>query len=131
MACAAIALPALAQAGHPLKGTWSGEWWLKAGEENRVLLEFNWDGKTLTGVLNPGSDAVALQKLSLQPPSGGVAGASAPWILHFEADTKDQTGRVVRHVVDGKLQNVGAFNRLVTGTWAAGSQKGEFKIVRN
>jgi hypothetical protein len=126
-----ITLPVQAQAGFPLKGTWSGEWWLKPGEDHRLLLEFNWDGKTLTGVLNPGRDAVSLQKLSLEPPRGGVAEASAPWILHFEVDLKDQTGTVVHHVVDGKLQNIGAFARFVTGTWNAGSQKGEFKIVRN
>jgi hypothetical protein len=126
-----ITLPVHAQAGFPLKGTWSGEWWLKPGEEHRLLLEFDWDGKTLTGVLNPGRDAVVMQKLSLEPPSGGVAEASMPWTLHFEIDLKDETGRVVRHVVDGKLQNIGAFAGFVTGTWTAGTQKGEFKIVRN
>src|SRR3989442_8567104 len=61
LACLTIALPVLAQFGYPLKGSWSGDWWLKKGEENHVLLEFNWDGKTLTGTLNPGTDNVALQ----------------------------------------------------------------------
>ncbi len=55
VACLAIAIPALAQFGYPLKGAWSGEWWLKKGDENRILLEFAWDGKMLSGVLNPGS----------------------------------------------------------------------------
>jgi hypothetical protein len=131
VACLAIAIPALAQFGYPLKGAWSGEWWLKKGEENRVLLEFNWDGSTLTGVLNPGTENITLQKLSLEPPTGGVSNAMAPWLLHFEADGKDQTGRAVHYVVDGKLQNIGAYNKFVTGTWAAGTQKGEFKINLN
>ena len=54
-----------------------------------------------------------------------------PWILHFEADAKDATGKTVRYVIDGKLQNIGAYRKFVTGTWAAGNQKGEFRIVRN
>src|SRR5207247_10006799 len=99
----ALGAPAFAQWGHPLKGSWSGEWWLKKGEENRVLLEFNWDGKTLTGVLNPGTENVTLQKLSLEPPGGGVATAMSQWLLQFEADAKDQSGKAVHHVLDGKL----------------------------
>src|SRR5882672_10252693 len=89
LACLAIAVPVLAQFGHPLKGSWSGDWWLKKGEENHVLLDFNWDGKALTGMLNPGTDNVQVQKLTLEPPAGGVAKAMDPWALHFEADVKD------------------------------------------
>src|SRR5438445_12754648 len=95
----AMAAPAFAQMGYPLKGSWSGDWWLKKGEENHVLLEFNWDGKTLTGTLNPGTDNVALQKLTLTPPSGGVSNAMAGWDLRFEADLKDPRGQTVHHVV--------------------------------
>lgn len=127
----AFTIPALAQYGHPLKGTWSGEWWVTRGQENRVLLEFNWDGKQITGTLNPGPNPAPLQKVSLEPPAGGVAGAMNPWALHFEADVKDQAGRTVRHVVDGKLVNLGAYNRVITGNWTAGAQKGEFKVTLN
>ncbi len=129
--CLALAVPAFAQFGHPLKGSWSGEYWLKKGDENRVLLQFNWDGKTLTGMLNPGTENIPLQKLSLEPPKGGVANAMAGWAIHFEADTKDAQGRAARYVVDGKLENIGAYNKFVTGTWMVGNQKGEFKIVLN
>ena len=126
-----LVAPIFAQMGYPLKGSWSGDWWLKKGEENHLLLDFDWDGKTLTGVLNPGTDNVVLQKLSLEPPTGGVEGAIDPWNLHFEADVKDTSGRTVHYVVDGKLQNIGAYRKFVTGTWMAGKQKGEFRIVRN
>jgi hypothetical protein len=34
-------------------------------------------------------------------------------------------------VIDGKLENVGAYQRFITGTWTEGGKKGEFKIVRN
>jgi len=131
LGCVLLVAPAFAQMGHPLKGSWSGDWWLKKGEENRVLLDFDWDGKTLKGMLNPGTDNATLQKLTLEPPSGGVAKAMDPWSLHFEADVKDTSGRMVHHVVDGKLQNIGAYRKFITGTWMAGTQRGEFKVVRN
>ena len=127
----AMAAPAFAQMGYPLKGSWSGDWWLKKGEENHVLLDFDWDGKTLKGMLNPGTDNVTLQKLTLEPPGGGVSKAMDPWLLHFEADVKDASGKIAHYVVDGKLQNIGAYNKFVTGAWTVGNQKGEFKINLN
>src|SRR6185369_1720856 len=49
----ALALPSglQAQFGHPLKGQWSGEWGPK-DKPNRLLLNFDWDGKEITGVIN-------------------------------------------------------------------------------
>ena len=132
VAALTMSMPLIAQFGHPLKGSWSGEWWLKKGDENRVLIEFDWDGKNITGMLNPGTDNATLQKITLQtPPLDNVSKAMDPWILHFEADVKDATGKATHHVVDGKLQNIGAFSKFITGTWAVGNQKGEFKVVRN
>jgi len=128
----AMVAPAFAQMGHPLKGSWSGDWWLKKGDETHVLLEFDWDGKALKGMLNPGTDNANVSNLTLQtPPIDNVAKAMDPWLLHFEADVKDASGKTVHYVVDGKLQNIGAFSKFITGTWAAGNQKGEFKVVRN
>src|SRR5687767_5686233 len=54
-----VAGPAFAQFGHPLKGTWSGEWGPTKEKQTRVLLEFHWDGKEITGRINPGPKAVA------------------------------------------------------------------------
>jgi hypothetical protein len=128
----ALAVGVFAQTGHPLKGSWSGEWSIKKGEENRVLLDFDWDGKTLKGMVNPGTDNAAMQNLTLQPPPiDNVAKAMDPWALHFEAEAKDSSGKTVKYVVDGKLQNIGAFNKFITGTWTVGTQKGEFKVTRN
>ena len=128
----AIALPALAQFGHPLKGSWSGEWWLKKGDENRILLDFDWDGKTLKGILNPGTDNVTLLNLRLQtPPVEDVSKAMDPWLLHFEADMKDASGKVAKLVVDGNLQNIGDYRKFITGTWSVGGQKAEFKVTSN
>ena len=270
IACVSIAIPAFAQYGHPLKGSWSGEWWLVKGKENRLLLDFNFTSTgfgstTLTGILNPGPDQVPMQNLTLTPPDVVAAGKAAiaardsiqaklaadaaatvpatppattvtaaaaqplnlamgsagdtvtalqkklgelgfatgetngkfgkgthdavmafqksknlavdgvvgpltgaalgltgstsatpapppsaaargvsaalkdnvalatePWLLHFEADAKDESGKMVHYVVDGKMENLGAaYTRVITGTWKVGSKVGFFKVVRN
>ena len=139
LACLAIAIPALAQFGHPLKGSWSGEWRQNATTDHRLLLEFKWEGKygvnaeggTLTGTLNPGTDSAPMKNIKLTPPQGGVANADAPWELHFEADVKDADGNNAKVVVDGFMENLGAYKRFITGTWQEGKLKGPFKVVAN
>ena len=117
-----VAAPAVAQFGHPLKGTWSGDWGPTKENRKRVLLELNWDGKAITGRINPGPNAVTLQQATLDP---------ATWRVHLESEAKDAAGQVVRTVIDGKLENIGAYNRVITGTWTEGARKGDFKVVRN
>jgi len=139
MAVVAIAVPALAQFGHPLKGSWSGEWRQNATTEHRILLEFTWEGKygvnaeggILSGVLNPGTDSAPMTNLKLTPPPGGVPNADAPWELHFEATVKDENGANQRVVVDGFLENLGAYKRVLHGSWQQGTMKGPFRVVAN
>ena len=130
LACLAIAIPVFAQAGHPLKGSWSGEWGPSKAERNRVLLEFNWDGKTLSGTLNPGPDAAPMTKLTLTPPQA-LADAAKGWPLHFEADAKNAEGKTVHVVVDGTLENIGAFRKIISGSWVEGDKKGYFEVTAN
>jgi hypothetical protein len=117
-----LALPASAQFGHPLKGTWSGDWGTNTDRRIRILLELHWDGKAITGTINPGPNAVPIQKASLDADT---------WLVHLEADGKDASGRSVRYVIDGKLENIGAYQRVLSGTWTEGGTKGNFKVVRN
>jgi hypothetical protein len=133
-----LAVPAMAQFGHPIKGSWSGWWREGASRQHRLLLEFNWVGKygapgggTLSGILNPGPDSAPMTNLRLTPPSGGVANADAPWVLHFEADVKDEAGATVKVVVDGHMENIGAYKRFITGTYKQGNKQGPFKVVAN
>ena len=123
LALVATASTASAQFGHPLKGTWSGDWGPTKDNRTHVTLDLNWDGKTITGSINPGPSAVAL-KTTLDP---------ATWMVHFEGDGKDKDkgGAAVHYVIDGKLENLGSFQRVMTGTWTQGSMKGDFKVVRN
>jgi hypothetical protein len=118
----AVAGTALAQFGHPLKGTWTGDWGAGRGNRTHVVLEFNWDGKAITGTINPGADGVPLKVATLEP---------ATWTVHFEGDGKDKNGASVHYVVDGKIENLGSYARVMTGTWTQGSAKGDFKITRN
>ena len=117
-----ITAPALAQFGHPLKGTWSGDWGPTKESRTHVVLELNWDGRTITGNIYPGPKAVAIQKAMLDP---------ATWAVHLEGDGKDAEGKPVHYTIDGTLANIGAYQRVMTGTWTQGAKKGDFKVVRN
>ena len=117
--CAAAAA---AQYGHPLSGSWSGDWGATKETRNRLLLELDWNGKSVTGTINPGPNAVPLQKASLDP---------STWMFRFEAEAKDRSGQSVRYVVEGKLENLGAYHRVLSGTWSQGGVKGDFRLVRN
>jgi len=119
---AALTLPASAQFGHPLKGTWSGDWGTSRDRRTHIVLDLNWDGKAITGTINPGPNAVPIQKASLD---------ANTWMVRLEADGKDASGKSVRYLVDGKLENIGAYQRVLSGTWTEGGTKGDFRVVRN
>src|SRR5437868_4097374 len=103
LAVLAVAATASAQFGHPLKGSWSGEW-AAGASRTHVVLNMNWDGKAITGVINPGPNAVTLSKATLDP---------ATWMVHLEGDGKDQSGATVHYLVDGKMENIGAAARII------------------
>jgi len=121
-----IVLPAaaLAQYGHPLKGSWSGE--RSAGAQQvRLLVDLDWNGKEVTGVINPGPDAVVIRKVAVDSSNPSA------WIVRLEAERKDPSGKTVPIVIDGKLENIGAYRRFISGTWSEGGTKGEFRLTRN
>jgi len=122
LAVLAVAATASAQFGHPLKGSWSGDWGTSANNRQHVVLNLDWNGKAISGVINPGPNAVTLTTATLDP---------ATWMVHFVGDGKDKNGANVHYVIDGKVENIGAFQRFITGTWTQGSEKGTFKITRN
>lgn len=122
LACLAVAGAAFAQYGHPLTGSWSGDWGTSKDTRHRVLIDLHWNGKEITGTINPGPDAVPLKTATLDP---------TKWTVRFEADGKAGPEGPVRYVIAGKLENLGSYYRVITGTWTQGSQKGDFKITRN
>ncbi len=122
-----LALPAMAYAqfGHPLKGQWSGEWGPK-GSPNRLLLDIQWEGKEITGRINPGMDTEGTMKKVTFDYSNVDA-----WKVQIEGEAKDASGKMVPVRVDGTLENLGAYFRVFRGTWSQGGQKGEFFVTRN
>jgi hypothetical protein len=112
----------LAQQGHPLTGTWSGDWGPTATQRNAVTFVMNWDGKNITGLINPGPDSVPIASVYLDV---------ANWTIRIEADAKDQTGKAVHIVAEGKLEDIGSYHRTIKGSWQQGAVKGDFRLTRD
>jgi hypothetical protein len=144
-----VATAALAQEGHPAKGTWVGYWGPTLTVQSRIVLVIDHDGKTMSGVYQPGPNAVPLKvaRLDITPgtPAVGVGrgnNGQAPRIpavlpifkVHLEMDAKDARGNPVAIVADGTMNNVALPNRSITGTWTQTSGgntvTSEFKIAR-
>jgi hypothetical protein len=120
--CAIIAAPAFAQEGHPLVGSWHGDRGTSPTARTDVTIVMDWDGKVISGVVNPGFDGMAMQNAKLNPKD---------WTVHFEVDLKEKSGNTVRCMVDGKIDKLGSDRRTLTGTWNCGTTKGDFKITRD
>jgi hypothetical protein len=60
-----LGFEALAQQGHPLTGTWSGDWGSAPDHRTAVTFVLNWDGQKITGIINPGPDSIPLAGASL------------------------------------------------------------------
>ena len=122
LACLASVVPVFAQEGHPLTGTWSGDWGPTTTDRNHLTIVMNWDGKNVTGTINPGPDAVTI---------GGVHLDLASWTVRIEADAKDRSGNSVHVTAEGKLEDLGSAHRKIVGTWQQGTTKGDFRITRD
>jgi hypothetical protein len=110
-----------AQEGHPLKGSWLGEWEGNAVHGDNILLILDWDGKAITGMINPGTDNMPLTRASLEPNG---------WAVRLEAEGKDKDGSAVRYVIEGKLENLELPNRSLNGTWSSNKGRGAFTASR-
>jgi hypothetical protein len=123
---AVIALPAaaLAQYGHPMKGQWSGQW----GKDNqRLLLDLDWDGKNVIGTINPGPNAATLKTVDISYTDA----AAGKWNIKMTAEGKDPSGKPITVQVNGVLENIGSSYRVFHGTWTQNGAKGEFTVTRN
>ena len=124
-ACVVVGLlagSALAQEGHPLTGTWHGDYGTSATQRTQFVFLMHWDSKKVDGKINPGANSIPLKVATLD---------ASKWMVHFEADMKDASGKSMPIAFDGKLDNVGSYNRTITGTWTSGAQKGDFKLTRD
>jgi hypothetical protein len=120
LTCLSVALPNFAQQGHPLTGTWNGDWGPSPTQRTQVTIVMTWDGKEVKGVINPGPDS-----------SNTVVSVDVTsWTVRFEADMKDKSGKPVHVSVDGKLEDIGNYHRTISGNWRQGTTNGTFNLVR-
>jgi len=110
-----------AQEGHPLKGSWLGEWSGNTVHGDNILLILDWDGKAITGMINPGTDNMPLKSASLDPNG---------WVVKIQADGKDKDGSTVSYVIEGKIENLELPNRSINGTWSSNKGRGAFTASR-
>jgi hypothetical protein len=109
-----------AQEGHPLSGTWLGNW--GAGDDSNFLtLILSWDGQHLSGLANPGPDSTEVGSVQLD---------SSSWTVTIDTDLKDDAGSALRFRAEGKLDNVGSHTRTLNGSWGDGSRSGTFTLTR-
>jgi hypothetical protein len=112
VAAGLITLSASGQEGHPAKGSWIGEWEGNTINGESLLMIMNWDGKNITGIINPGTDNIEISRASLNPDN---------WSIHIEAGS---------YVLDGDFARLELPNRSISGTWRNGNSSGDFEIVR-
>ncbi len=110
-------LPLQAQEGHPLSGTWQGEW-----DGHFLTLILSWDGKTITGVANPGPGT--------QAEVGSVQLDSSDWTVTIDTELKDDNGQPFRFRASGALDNIGSPLRVLNVDWQANGQQGRLTLVR-
>ena len=127
LACFALVVSASAQEGHPLVGSWHGNWGLNANDRKdlTLIIDYTPDGSGITGLVNPGYDQATIQNVVLTIPK------PTDWDFKFEVDLKDKTGKTTHYIADGKLDQIGYDQRTLKGTWSSGATKGDFKLTRD
>lgn len=121
IAAAALALPALAQEGHPVKGSWIGVWEGNETHGDNVLVILDWDGQNITGIINPGTDNIEIDEATLDPDG---------WVVRIEATGKNDNGDAVRYEIEGTINDLELPNRYISGTWRSNEGRGDFEIRR-
>lgn len=116
------ALPAVPQEGHPLSGTWTGDGGANATIRHHLTIVMNWDGKRITGIVNPGPDSAPLRSVTLDP---------ATWTVRLEANLKGDDGKPALFAGEGKIENLGSIHRTIKGTWTQGAMRGDFRLTRD
>jgi hypothetical protein len=113
----AASAAAVAQEGFPLDGTWRGE--RQAAGENpaTIVMVMQWDGKKVTGVINPGPKAIQIADAKLVPEGWRVTVAA-----------KNASGQAV--AFEGTLSDLGKYNRSIAGKWTEGGRTYNVRMVR-
>lgn len=122
MILVSCAVPIFCQEGHPLTGTWTGDAGASATDRQHITIVMNWDGKAITGILNPGPNAAPLRTVTLD---------GSTWTVRMQIDAKDGAGKPLAIAVEGKIDNLGSAHRTIKGTWRQGAITSEFRLTRD
>jgi hypothetical protein len=123
-----IATRASGQEGHPLQGTWYGEY-TTGKQATDITVIMKWDGKSITGLINPGPGSKPLASVVMDiipgkpAPQGQQSTSGIPPVFKVRFDVDGMT-------FEGTLKNPVAGNRQLTGTWKRANQSGTFQIRR-
>jgi hypothetical protein len=123
-----IAASAQAQEGHPLAGTWYGDY-TTGKQATDITVIMKWDGKSITGSINPGPNSKPLTSVVMDitpgkpAPQGQQSTSGVPPVFKVRFDVDGMT-------FEGTIKNPVAGNRQLTGTWKRGAQSGTFQIRR-
>jgi hypothetical protein len=117
-----------AQEGHPLAGTWYGDY-STGSQKTDLTVIMKWDGKSVSGLINPGPNSRPLTSVVLDitpgkpAPQGQQSTTGIPPTFKVRFDADGMT-------FEGTLRNPVSGNRQLVGTWKRGAQSGSFQIRR-
>ena len=114
-------ISAIAQEGHPIKGSWLGNWEGNEVHGDFVLLVMNWDGEKISGIINPGTDNIEITSATLNPDG---------WVVQIQATDEDAQGGPVHYEIEGRIQNLELPDRSIVGTWKHERGSGAFEVSR-
>jgi len=132
-----IAAASAAQEGYPLAGTWYGDYGTGSQKHDLTVI-MKWDGRTVTGIVNPGPNATPIKSAVMDITPGKPAaegrnsttGTPPIFKVHLEFDAPNGAGATDHLVFEGTIQNPVAGNRRITGNWTAGGERGTFQLRR-
>lgn len=106
-----------AQEGFPLDGTWRGQRMAGTDAPITIVMVLSWDGKTISGLIDPGPKSIPITKAELIPDG---------WQVKIEAHSK--SGEAISFT--GAIGKLGAYDRTITGTWTEGARSYSVRMVR-
>jgi hypothetical protein len=112
------------EGGDPLSGTWVGDFGPAFYDRNTISLELHWDGKLVTGTIQPGVQGGRMYREFKPFPIENASFDPKTGALRFEA-TYSPRGR--RYIIDAQVKK-----RTLTGTWSRPDENrdGDFKLTR-
>jgi hypothetical protein len=118
---AMLAATAVAQVGHPAKGSWLGFWGPDDKTQHRLLLNLDWKTRAVSGQINPGPNAANISRAEID---------YTTWTMTIEAMLPRADGHQEKWVATGKIDNLGSWtSRRFAGTYVHGTEKGSFKLA--